>query len=136
MPGEPKPQGSKRAIVQRGRAYLVESCRGLGEWRSRVALAAAAVIPAPLGGAVCVVATFRFSRPKSHLNARGEVRRGYGHMTCRPDVDKLLRGLLDGLAGVAFRDDSQVVSVTANKTYADNGHAGAEIHIVGVAHAA
>jgi Holliday junction resolvase RusA-like endonuclease len=40
----------------------------------------------------------------------------------RPDLDKLLRSTLDGLtdAGV-WRDDSQVVSISAAKVYAKNG---------------
>lgn len=37
--------------------------------------------------------------------------------TVRPDIDKLLRAVLDALTGVAYADDSQVVSVTSTKAY-------------------
>lgn len=35
----------------------------------------------------------------------------------RPDIDKLLRAVLDALTNVAYQDDSQVVSVTTAKVY-------------------
>lgn len=35
----------------------------------------------------------------------------------KPDADKLLRAIFDALTGVAYADDSQVVSVTLTKAY-------------------
>jgi len=35
----------------------------------------------------------------------------------KPDVDKLVRSILDSLTGVVYTDDSQVVIVTAYKKY-------------------
>lgn len=35
----------------------------------------------------------------------------------RPDIDKLLRAVLDALTSVAYQDDSQVVSVATVKAY-------------------
>ena len=35
----------------------------------------------------------------------------------RPDLDKLVRGVLDALTGVCYRDDSQVVTLTAQKVW-------------------
>jgi crossover junction endodeoxyribonuclease RusA len=35
----------------------------------------------------------------------------------RNDLDKLLRATFDGMSGVCFEDDSQVVSVIARKIY-------------------
>ena len=43
----------------------------------------------------------------------------------KPDVDKLLRAVLDALTGIVWVDDSQVCFVTMNKVYAWNGQAGA-----------
>lgn len=37
--------------------------------------------------------------------------------TVRPDIDKLLRAVLDALTNVAYQDDSQVVAVTTTKVY-------------------
>jgi len=39
----------------------------------------------------------------------------------RPDLDKLLRGLLDALQGVLVRDDAQIVSIEACKRFASEG---------------
>lgn len=63
---------------------------------------------------VSVNATFVFVRPKSV----SERRRPYN--TVKPDIDKLLRAVLDALTGVAYRDDAQVVSVSARKLYGDS----------------
>jgi Holliday junction resolvase RusA-like endonuclease len=38
--------------------------------------------------------------------------------TVPPDLDKLIRAVLDGLTGVAYKDDGQVVRITAVKIYA------------------
>ena len=35
----------------------------------------------------------------------------------RPDLDKLIRGVLDALTGIAYVDDGQVVEITASKIY-------------------
>ena len=48
-----------------------------------------------------------------------------------PDVDKLARGLLDGIgqSEVIWGDDSQVVELIARKFYADDREPGADITI-------
>ena len=56
-----------------------------------------------------------------------------------PDLDKLLRGLLDGIGqghdtgkvgdGLIWGDDSQVVEIVARKFYADEREPGADIRI-------
>ena len=40
------------------------------------------------------------------------------YATKKPDVDKLLRNILDALKGIIWTDDAQVVSVRADKHYA------------------
>ena len=35
----------------------------------------------------------------------------------RPDLDKLIRAVLDALTGIAYIDDGQVVAITASKIY-------------------
>lgn len=56
-----------------------------------------------------MVVEFVFERPKS-VDERRE-------MVVYPDIDKLQRALLDGLTGVLFHDDAQVVAVTCRKRY-------------------
>ncbi len=57
---------------------------------------------------------FRFARPKS-------LPKKHRLNTKRPDLDKLIRTVLDGLASQIIYDDSQVVSVKASKRYVVEG---------------
>lgn len=39
--------------------------------------------------------------------------------TVRPDIDKMARSVIDALTGVAYKDDSQIVTLTVRKEYGD-----------------
>jgi Holliday junction resolvase RusA-like endonuclease len=54
--------------------------------------------------------SFRLPKPKS-------LPKGQVFMTKRPGLDKLVRSVKDALRGVLYRDDAQVVRLTASKTY-------------------
>jgi crossover junction endodeoxyribonuclease RusA len=112
VPGAPAPQGSKRHV---GRGILVESSKALGPWRDRVAMFATASNPSLLTGPVRVDADFVMTRPVSTPKRRTPA------AVKRPDLDKLLRGVLDALTGVTWADDSQVVEVFATKRLAAIG---------------
>lgn len=143
--GIPQPQGSTRAFVRRrrrtGRLYAAVTSDNarLKPWREAMSWAAArarraAGLDGPATGPVCVAATFWLPAP---ARLRVKVRRGV-EVACitKPDVDKLLRGLLDALSGVVYADDSQVVAAYAQKRYTvaaagvsvrvGMGHAGGE----------
>ncbi len=73
-----------------------------------------------LDGAVAIEIHAYFEPPKSDR---------YGHMLIglidhikRPDVDNLAKAVLDGLNGVAFKDDSHVVSLHITKAYSEYDH--------------
>lgn len=109
--GVPIPQGSKSLF--RGR--MVDANPKLKRWRKTVTLEATRAYAGrmPLEGPVCVCATFSLPRPATVPPKRRP-------WPCvKPDVDKLLRALLDGLtdAGI-WGDDGQVVRVVACKVYA------------------
>lgn len=42
------------------------------------------------------------------------------YATTKPDIDNIAKIVLDGLNGVAFKDDKQVTSIKATKVYCDN----------------
>lgn len=65
----------------------------------------------PLTGALAVSLVFRLPAPKD----RRAQQRG---PTTRPDVENLIKGLLDAWNGVLYADDAQVVALTATKAYA------------------
>ena len=56
--------------------------------------------------------SFVFTKPKS-------TPKKYKLNTKRPDLDKLIRAVLDGITDVLIPDDALVVSITASKCYGD-----------------
>ncbi len=114
VPGRPRPQGSKR--IARGR--LIESSRGLRQWREAVAMAALAARGGkrnwPVVGPVDVHVDFVL---RTKLDSR-------------PDIDKLCRALLDGLVTASIiADDGQVVRLVAEKRAAVSEE-GAHVEVV------
>lgn len=107
VPGVPAPQGSKRHV---GNGILVESSKALGPWRDAVTVVARAMHRGPPISPAGLDVTFHLPVPK---------RRTREFPTVRPDLDKLLRGVFDGLttAGVV-QDDSVIVAAQCWKVYA------------------
>lgn len=117
--GTPKPQGSKRAFInpRSGRPVVVESAGpSLQDWRTNVQQAAISAHKGPpLEGPVRVTMKFGLQRPKSHPKTRET------WPVTRPDIDKLVRGVLDAITHVCFNDDSQVTELLAFKHYGTPG---------------
>ena len=61
-------------------------------------------------GALDMRLSFYLLRPKS-LPKKIE------HHVKKPDLDNLMKAIKDALKGVCYRDDSQIISVTATKKY-------------------
>lgn len=114
IPGKPVQQGSKTAFVVGKRAIVTDqNDKTLKPWRAHVAATATAAHPGPrIEGPVIVIANFHLERPQS-------VKREYP--TVYPDLDKFVRALLDGItqAETVWRDDAQVVSLHASKSYSE-----------------
>lgn len=124
--GLPKPQGSKRAFMRPGAKHpsVVESAGdALKHWRYAVSQKAADVMNGSemFRGAVSVEITFHLPRPKGDFgtgkNAGVLKDKAPMHHTKYPDVDKLSRALLDGLAERVYKNDSQVCRLVAEKQY-------------------
>ena len=49
--------------------------------------------------------------------------------TKKPDIDNICKIVLDGLNGVAYADDKQVISLTANKYFAIKGGEKVEVRL-------
>lgn len=123
--GRPVPQGSVVAHVRGGKASIhYASGSGLAVWRNMVSAAARDAWKGDVyGGPIRIFLTFRMSRPRSHYrNLQGEIRyaaRGELPIVA-PDLDKLVRAILDALTGIVYRDDAQVWSVVATKQYGES----------------
>lgn len=63
---------------------------------------------------------FNIEHPKSHLKPNGELRKSAPiQHASKPDIDNLVKFVLDALNGHLYKDDSQIVSLTAIKQYAE-----------------
>jgi crossover junction endodeoxyribonuclease RusA len=118
IPGTPRPQGSKKHV---GRGIMIESSKYIADWRAfarlkaEIAMREHAMIRKPHPVAIEVV--FYFDRPKSHSTTKGLRDTAPTRHTSKPDIDKLLRALLDSMTGIVFEDDSQVWIKSASKCY-------------------
>jgi Holliday junction resolvase RusA-like endonuclease len=115
--GDAQPQGSMRAFTPKGARFpvLISDNTKLKPWRQQVAATALSEMEAQSVSMilrpepVSITVTFFFDRPKSVKKSAAKI--------TKPDLDKLLRGTLDGLKGVAYEDDAQVTDSVAKKRY-------------------
>jgi Holliday junction resolvase RusA-like endonuclease len=126
--GRPVPQGSMTASYNRTtKVAHVHHVQGaaLAQWRAAVRDAARSAMRTekPYINAVEVGLLFQMQRPNSHIQIRlgseyVKPRYRNAQVTTTPDIDKLIRAVLDALTGIVYLDDSQVVSLHAMEVYA------------------
>lgn len=111
---KPVTQGSVTAIPVNGKARIIHNhSKELYEERALIQSLYHEAGGTKIDGAVEINIEFNFVRPKS-VSVK---KRPY--MTVKPDLDKLVRAVLDALTHHAYDDDSQVVSINCVKTYND-----------------
>lgn len=135
--GTPRPQGSMSAIPRKGGGVFMKAPSTTTDWRNTVI----ARIQQELhvghlqkveAGPIAVSLGFFFARPKSHPQRRRKVDRGRRYNG--PDLDKLVRAMLDGMTiGGLIGDDTQVARITAEKTYSEDGSEGVEFAVLWMA---
>lgn len=127
--GIPQPKGSMNSFIN-PRTNKIVSVFGSKESRPKLACWAACIKAEasvavtkigwlPLDAPIELEAVFVLPRPKGHYGRHGLKPTAPKWQTKKPDLDKLLRTLLDALTGIVFNDDAQVSSVTATKEYND-----------------
>jgi len=102
--GDPVPQGSLN--FYNGRA-VHSNDKYLRPWRQKISTEMGERFTVT-DGPVSVDLMFMLRRPRTVVRQSPIV---------RPDLDKLVRAVLDALTGVAYQDDSQVVRLNAEKQY-------------------
>jgi Holliday junction resolvase RusA-like endonuclease len=116
--GQPIPQGSLKAIPGGRVTRLVHSDAKLKPWRGKIAAACRQIDPVERftsGEPVAVRVVFFLDRPKSVSPTKRP------WPMAKPDLDKLLRGVLDGITeGGLWTDDAQVCHLAAEKRYIDS----------------
>ena len=82
-------------------------------------------------GAVMVIIEAVFSIPKSWTRAKKADAAAGKLAPGKPDIDNILKVVLDGLNGIAYEDDKQVVMTQCKKVYADtNSLPGLQVHVI------
>lgn len=126
--GDPVPQGSMVAFMPRGaRRPLMHADNGaeLKRWRKTIAKSASVALAgeSPAGKEVPLMISATFVLPRVRVvkgeTGRKELRWKNSDCVNKPDLDKLVRALLDGMTGVVFDDDQQVVEIYARKRFGD-----------------
>ena len=109
IPGQPQSKGSKKGFFRGGRVIIVDQNKKHKAYEESIKNALNKKISEVHLGRVDVDIFFYMKRGKT-------VKRKYP--ITRPDIDKMVRCVLDALTGIVYKDDSQVVSLSAMKTYA------------------
>lgn len=126
IPGKPRSKGSYRAIVRGKHAFLSNMDEHLAEWTNLIRLSwQHRNLPGPSEKCFEVEVMCEFTRPKKHFgtgkNAGNKKPNApqADYCTRKPDVDKILRAILDALTGFCWKDDCQVVMCKLRKCWSD-----------------
>lgn len=119
VPGKPVPKGRPR--FGRGRTFTPKTTR---DYESRIAEAAAAAMAAAgvqrVAGRVSVIVDASVAIPSSYRGRkRSDAILGYSFPS--GDVDNFAKAALDGMNGIVWDDDKQVVQMGAAKRWAEDG---------------
>lgn len=111
--GKPVPQGSMKAFRAGGKGKVVmihSKGKELNEWRDNIAKTVKERMGErkPSDRAIGITVYFYLLKPKSAKRK--------SH-TVKPDIDKLVRAVLDALTDVAYNDDAQVIEIQVQKCY-------------------
>ncbi len=132
--GQPRPTAFSMKDKKTGKSVARLRTKGTAEsWKSDVVAAGTNWRPInPLEEAVHVDLIFWMPRPKRLMRQSDPV--GAINHDCKPDIDNLIKAVLDALTNDGWwRDDCQVSQVTASKMYhAITGSPGAQIVVTEV----
>ena len=117
IPGEPVPKGSLTPIVSKstGRVILIPKLTASQRRWVRVAGHAIRKRDVLFEGPVSLQCEFVMTRPRTITPKKRE------HPTVPPDLDKMLRNVMDVLTGSVVKDDSVVVDAAVIKRYQMDG---------------
>lgn len=120
VPGQPQGKGRPRVGKIGGHARMFTPAK-TAAYEGLIAHAGQQAMQgrAPIEGPVAVVVDMRCQVPASWSKTKkAQALIGQLRPTTKPDQDNVLKAIFDGLNGVAWRDDVQVVDITSRKRYA------------------
>lgn len=110
MPGQPVPKARAR-VTKDGHAFTPAKTKAYSDLVG-VLCRVAAWQTGPLDGPVALSVNFIVKPPAKMPSGRTLP-------TTKPDIDNLIKAIMDGMNGIAWHDDAQVVSVSATKAYGE-----------------
>lgn len=119
IPGEPRGKGRPRATSIGGHARMFTDAK-TASYENLVKLAASRALGDrdPLDEALRIRVSVRMVPAASHsAKKRAAMLSGEIMPTKLPDIDNVVKAVLDGCNRVAFRDDALIVSLIASKSY-------------------
>lgn len=124
IPASPVAQGRGRATHQNGFTRVYQPVKTT-KWQSQVRLFAVDAMKQldgePITGPCRLTVTFYLPRPGRLISKRKPMPACFADH--KPDLDNLVKAILDGVNGVCFADDRQVAEMHARKLYAaGQGH--------------
>ena len=115
-----QPVGKQRPRFANGRVYTPHKTK---QYEMRIAAAASDVMVDkgynPTTEPVAIHIKAQFEIPKSWPKWKREAATRREIHPQKPDIDNIAKTILDGLNGVAFEDDQQVVHMICEKRYGD-----------------
>ena len=114
--GQPQGKGRPR-FTKNGHAFTPQATR---DYENLIAEEYKAAKGEVFSGYVRVNIKAYYKIPKATTKEkRGMIERGLLKPAVKPDIDNVIKAILDGLNGVAYHDDNQVVYCDAEKFYSD-----------------
>ena len=120
IPGEPHGKGRPRFrrlgnFVSTYNDKKTQSYEALVKQSAKQAFGDTDILETP----VSLYLYIRFSVPKSYSKKRVEAcLNGFEKPSKKPDIDNILKSVMDGLNGTIYKDDNQVTNVHMTKVYA------------------
>jgi len=116
--GDPKAKGSKHGYIVGGHVNVTEG-KSSKSWEATVRAHVAGLEFERISGPVWVKLDFYLPLPKSRAPKPGS--KDYWKRNPvpdgPPDIDKLIRAILDALNKVVFEDDARIIEIRATKQY-------------------
>lgn len=122
VPGQPQGKGRAKAFKfgSHIKMHTPEKTVAYENWVKQCALESVSVGFVPTDKPIVAVVRMYYQKPKAGSKAV-HIGRDNGSIrpTVKPDIDNVLKAIFDSLNGILYKDDTQIVEVTASKFYSD-----------------
>lgn len=116
-----KPKAAPRPRVTKFGTY---NNKDYTDWKKGLSLLARSKSKKPLENEIFIKIDFFYEIPKSWNKSKKENTKWH---KVKPDIDNLIKSVMDSLNGIVYKDDCQVVMIQARKQYSN--FAGVKIEI-------